>query len=80
MEKKLKTLIGLETFTIDPECNGKDIDVVSIDKLRIEAIKWVKYLGETTENENTEENVEISNWIRHFFNLSNEDLEKEVGK
>ena len=46
------------------------------EDLKREAIKWVKELGETTENENTEENVEVSNWIKHFFNLTEEDFKE----
>lgn len=66
MSDELKTLKDLPCY--------HEADCVERKDLKAEAIKWIKHIGETTENENTEENVEISNWIKHFFNLTEEDL------
>jgi hypothetical protein len=44
------------------------------DYLKKIAIKWIKFLGLTTENENPEENVATSEWIIHFFEIKEEDL------
>jgi len=46
--------------------------------LRQEAIKWIKLLGTTTENEVTEENVAISDWIKHFFNITDKEIEDDT--
>ena len=50
--------------------HAQDIQLI----IKAEAIKWANPLGTTTENENTEENVATSEWIKHFFNLTDEDL------
>ena len=46
--------------------------------LRQEAIKWIKLLGTTTENEVTEENVAISDWIKHFFNITDKEIKDDT--
>lgn len=73
-KEELKTLKDLSK-----DLRGKDMEVlyeinrgyyfVGEETLKQEAIKWINYLGITTENENTEENVAISNWIKHFFDI-----------
>ena len=48
--------------------------MINSQKLRQEAIKWVKDL---TEKQKTSlyNNFAIIEWIKHFFNLTEEDLE-----
>jgi len=64
--KELKTLKDLE------------IGCLSRDILKQEAIKWVKVLGTKKYNEvgYPEARMNIK-WIKHFFNITKEDLEKE---
>jgi len=59
----------------DISCGGYGCDGISYSELKAEAIKWFEHLGgDTTEYENTEESAEVCRWIKHFFNLSEEDL------
>jgi hypothetical protein len=67
--KKPKTLNQLSKEADELSFGG-----YTIDTLKDEAVKWVKFLGTTTEDENPEENVAISEWIMHFFNLTEKDL------
>ncbi len=41
-----------------------------INELKAEAIKWVKY----NEKEGIEDYTRINRWIKHFFNIKEEDL------
>ncbi len=43
---------------------------VEVKKLKAEAIKWVKFLAESTLVENNDK----VNWIMEFFNITEEDL------
>lgn len=66
---KLRTLKDFEVLF----CNDCDNDVaISVKELKEEAIKHIQFY------ENTEEDIDISEWIKHFFNISEEDLTKEV--
>jgi len=49
------------------------------DKLKKEAIKWVKELKGTDEYSENEggtfdDNINVQKWIKHFFNITEEDL------
>ena len=55
----------------------KELPLSEIDKkiLSLIAIKWVKKFDERWENEDfTDYGGELSKWIEHFFNLTEEDL------
>jgi len=90
---KLKTLKEMETFHfgidghICPVCNLNqgghelnycDCDGVEINKLRQEAIKWLKlsdydlYELGFDKSDNTDD---LRKWIKHFFNITEEELE-----
>jgi len=79
LKEELKTLKDINPFM---HCDSlyktiSDYDTFSREQLKAEAVKWIKELGgETTENENTEENVAICGWIKHFFNITDEELAK----
>jgi hypothetical protein len=45
------------------------------NELREEAIKWFKRYKDTHLEVINLEDVSIENWIKHFFNLTEEDLE-----
>ena len=64
MRDKLKTLKDLKS-----NFGGS----VSNSELRAEAIKWVKKLREEA-GSYVYKNLEIQDWIKHFFNLKEEDL------
>ncbi len=45
------------------------INLVNAEELKKEAIKWVKEIGRITSTD-----IILSNWIKHFFNISEDDL------
>ena len=73
---KLKTLKDMDTGHKAEITDGKgkiiDRPISSLD-LKIEAIKWYK----TWENDNGIGSVAILEFIKHFFNLTNKDLEEK---
>lgn len=69
-KNKLKTLNYLPNFDLVDHGLIEDDDLaVEIKELRAEAVKWVKEL----QGEGWDEN-QIAGWIKHFFNLTEEDL------
>jgi len=66
---ELRTLDDLWSFN-----NSTSEKQVEVEELKQEAIKWVKQLG-TPDNENYYGTVE--DWIKHFFNLTPQDLNNE---
>lgn len=69
MNKKYKPKINMELKTL------KDIHILSEHRLKQEAILWVKngYYGKL----GIIWGEEIDKWIKHFFNLTEEDLKNE---
>ena len=47
----------------------KDIDDFNIVELKNEAIKWIKFTKTNFENRKA-----VIDWIKHFFNITEEDL------
>ena len=48
-----------------------------IARLKAEAVKWYEYFQEKYEREDfTDFGGELSSWIKHFFSLTEQDLEK----
>ena len=81
---KLKTLKEITEFTIGGDITNESFDwsvtpapfdydgsgkqtskMVSIDDLKQEAIEWIRLL----------QNPVVIDWIKHFFNIKDEDLE-----
>lgn len=60
-ERKSRDLEAIETWTDDRV-------------LRQEAIKWVKFQREKDYNHSKEEGEFLENWIKHFYNITEEDL------
>ncbi len=84
---ELKTLKDLNrVYTTDDE-TGECLDAVWISELKAEAIKWVKEIegqtegckcetcGEAYINKDLELNYRCVDFIKHFFNITSEDLE-----
>lgn len=78
-KENLKTLKDLKVnlSVVAPHLNWKS-EVVEYDVARQEAIKWIKD-NEKRQDETTDENVFAScaviiEWIKHFFNITEEDL------
>ena len=67
-DNKLKTL---KDFDRNVECLSGDV----LNKLRAEAVKWVKELGTKHYQEDGYPEARINmKWIINFFNLTEEDL------
>lgn len=45
--------------------------IVGVEELKQEAIKWIKYLLENSSQRYSTPRIE---WIKHFFNITDEDL------
>lgn len=82
--KELKTLKDLDTFDKFMPCTDKR-DFIDKDELKAEAIKWIKWFKDSDWDEFKEFNSSdefgsghegLDNWIRHFFNLTEEELSK----
>ena len=75
----LKTMKDLHYFYNEDMDNYSLIDA---DKIRQEAIKWVKHYRKEAEivSKDSTRNIELSGlvaigeWIKHFFNLTEEEL------
>ena len=87
-------MIKLKTLKDISECWGNQLlrlenEVISIDKLKEEAIKWVKDIDnfEKLPEERLWENITgkrnkyaidamsgVRNWIKHLFNITSEDF------
>ena len=61
---ELKTLKDLRKEFI-----SNDKDFVFVDELKAEAVKWGKYF-----KENIDCTFFVDDWIKHFFNLTKEEL------
>ena len=70
----LKTLKDLETKGI--LAVGEHDRAISEYDLRQEAIKWIKQLNFERDIGaiNSEEKLILRNWMKHFFNITEEDL------
>jgi len=70
MTDKLKTLKDLKVPYSDITMKlGQSIPViVEYDILRQEAVKWIKY-------KETIPDSAVIEWIKHFFNITDEDIE-----
>ena len=81
MEKELKTLKDLHDFY---EENWRELDMDFIDFIKAEAVKWYKDLLQAIDNPKEDCPVVtwnysiafIRNWIKHFFNITEEDKTK----
>lgn len=71
---KLKTLKDVAQCT---RPDGKDCEgwIPDIQELREEAIKWIKELPK-----DAHDTVYTIDWIKHFFNITKEDLKDSEGK
>ena len=65
MAEQLRTLKDLEVEDMS------DVIVLSY-KLRGEARKWLKHLGQEDKHWKLEPRLAIRDWIRHFFNLEDD--------
>lgn len=81
MTNELKTLNDIRRI------GGEHLDFADVDELRQEAIRWVKHL-ETEYGTNpsiygadklllVHRNIAIAEWIKHFFNISSEELKND---
>lgn len=74
---KLKTLKELQEKWIDYQMNDDDKAMILdlFDDLKIESVKWIKYYQKIKYNEPeyAKRRIQIQ-WIKHFFNLTEEDL------
>lgn len=80
--KKLKTLKELaeqswvEDYQIVPKEQthpATQIKVVNYEDLKAEAVKWYKWHDKKAYRNN----LSIMDWIKHFFNLTEDDLKQE---
>ena len=55
-------------------------DYVGLKELKAEAVKWVKSRREQLNLENIGFEDGIIKWIKHFFNLTEEDLKEKTNK
>ncbi len=65
---KLKTLKDLDT-----ECNEESVKLVSMNELKAEAVKWVKYYQKKKFIDD-ESAQWLRMWIIKFFNITEEEL------
>jgi len=73
MKQELKTLKDIESWVLGYPRNDEK-GVISLD-LKKEAIKWVK--EETIIGFTRYEADKLKSWIKHFFNLTEEDLKEK---
>ena len=75
MEKKteLKTLKDISYWMKEPPHNSDDTKIVFEKELRQEAIKWIKSYR-TGNNDETNFHFNEIWWIKHFFNITEEEL------
>jgi len=67
---ELKTLKDLNPAV---DINGvEDISCIFVNELRQEAIKWAQYFKEHSKKDGYE--LYAEDWVKHFFNLTEEDL------
>ena len=66
---ELKTLKDIRT---EVDIKTEELDLIT--ELRAEAIKWVKHFNATSKDITGLINMCVSDWIKHFFNISEEDL------
>ena len=75
-ENSLRTLKDLGGFRGtfiygSSKLKSKADEMISISELRAEAIKWVKAEQKIWKED---ANIQVINWIMHFFNIKEEDL------
>lgn len=66
MSEKLKTVKEIIDYSEYDHIYG----TIDPRELRAEAVKWVKALEKTNISSNEDKSI----WIKHFFNISEEDL------
>ena len=69
---QLKTLNDLDFTEFADEGGSEYVDPIPL--LRAEAIKWIKELQPQRASESPFKNEGIINWIKYFFNITNEDI------
>ena len=57
---RLKTLEDINLFNDDLKDN------IAKDKVKAEAVKWMKDINHSS--------ITVESWIKHFFNITEEDL------
>ena len=67
IKNKMENKTKLKTLKEEYQAYGLDYDS---RKIKAEAVKWIKDLPKAY----YEENDVLRNWIKHFFNLTEEDL------
>ena len=68
-KEKLKTLKDIYDGYDDERRN-----LIDKEELKAEAVKWVKYYDKKREESGNLRGEWEKNWIKHFFNLTKEDL------
>jgi len=72
---ELRTLKDIKHL-VEREEGLPDYEAVDILTLKAEAVKWIKGFDNSTDFEGfTDYGGEITSWIKHFFNITEEDLE-----
>lgn len=74
MKEKLKTL--KDFYKKKHKVSYVEWTCVSVEQLKAEAVKWVKSRREQLNLENIGFEDGIIKWIKHFFNLTEEDLKE----
>jgi hypothetical protein len=70
-EKKLKTLKDIDALVM---CMNVDIPRhIKEDDLRDAAREWIKCVEDKRKNYCKDFDIEITEWIKHFFNLDEEE-------
>ena len=71
---ELKTLKDFY-LSIDPQFDNNPLSLDN-DNLKSEAIKWIKHLRliDCINSACTCDNCETQKWIKHFFNISEDEL------
>ena len=70
---ELKTLEDIEFDDLYVRSKWGRADLVISSELRQEAIKWIKNLEESY----FDEDLHIINWIKTFFNITEEELKEQ---
>ena len=72
---ELKTLKNYEhNLPLGIDEKGNLIFGIKIDSLKREGIKWIKYIEREEAKPLLPDEVSVSEWIKHFFNISEKDL------
>jgi len=74
----LKTLKDFEfIYGACGESGSTTTGMTGIDEVKQEAIKWIKALNNCSGFDGSYDNIAIKKWIKHFFNITEEDLKDE---